>query len=157
MVVAIQGVFNKDIRSELLASVQSIRRTFQNLESTTSNIDTLVQEQSSRLGSILYNLDMITSNLKDNEENINNIFANISTISDSIAQAEIPQTFNKLNAVVTDIATITDKINRGEGSLGMLLNNDQLYIELEKTAYELNQLLEDIRVNPKRYVKFSVF
>jgi phospholipid/cholesterol/gamma-HCH transport system substrate-binding protein len=157
MVVAIQGVFNKDIRSELLASVQSIRKTFQNLESTTSNIDTLVQEQSSRLASILYNLDMITSNLKENEENINNIFANISTISDSIAQAEIPQTFNNLNAVVTDIAAITDKINSGEGSLGMLLNNDQLYIELEKTAYELNQLLEDIRVNPQRYVKFSVF
>jgi len=157
MVVAVQGVFNKDIRSELLASIQSIRRTFHNLESTSSNIDTLVLEQSSRLGSILYNLDMITRNLKDNEENINNIFANITTITDSLENADIPGTFQNLNRVVNDISLITDKINKGEGTLGMLVNNDQLYIELEKTAYELNQLLEDLRTNPKRYVRFSVF
>ena len=52
---------------------------------------------------------------------------------------------------------ITKKINRGEGSLGMLVNDDSLYIELEKSSRELNLLLEDIRMNPKKYVKFSVF
>ncbi len=157
MVVAVQGVFTRDIRDEILASIQSIRMTFQNLETTTSNIDTLVVEQSNRLASILYNLDMITMNLRDNGEEINNTIDNISTISDSLAMAHIPQTFQNLNDVVSDISEITQKINSGEGSIGMLLNNDQLYIELEKTAYELNQLLEDVRTNPKRYVKFSLF
>lgn len=157
MVVAVQGVFNKDIRKELLTSIQSIRQTFQNLETTTSNIDTLVANQSSRLASILYNLDMITLNLKDNSAEINNAIDNISVISDSLATAKIPETFERLNTVVSDIALITEKINKGEGTIGMLVNNDDLYIELEKTAYELNQLLEDIRVNPKRYVKFSLF
>lgn len=157
MVVAVQGVFNRDIRDEILTSVQSIRKTFQNLETTTSNIDTLVVTQSNRLASILYNLDMITMNLRENGEEINNTIDNISMISDSLSQAHIPETFRNLNRVVNDIAMITEKINSGEGSLGLLVNNDQLYIELEKTAYELNQLLEDIRVNPKRYVKFSLF
>jgi phospholipid/cholesterol/gamma-HCH transport system substrate-binding protein len=157
MVVAVQGVFTRDIRDEILASIQSIRKTFQNLETTTSNIDTLVVSQSNRLASILYNLDMITMNLRENGEEINNTIDNISTISDSLTQAHIPETFQNLNRVVSDIAVITDKIKNGEGSLGLLVNNDQLYIELEKTAYELNQLLEDIRVNPKRYVKFSLF
>jgi phospholipid/cholesterol/gamma-HCH transport system substrate-binding protein len=157
MVVAVQGVFTRDIRDEILTSVQSIRMTFENLETTTSNIDTLVVEQSNRLASILYNLDMITMNLRDNSDEINNTIDNISTISDSLAMAHIPQTFQNLNRVVSDISEITQKINSGEGSIGMLLNNDQLYIELEKTTYELNQLLEDIRVNPKRYVKFSLF
>ena len=55
------------------------------------------------------------------------------------------------------LAEITDKVNRGEGSVGMLVNNDSLYIELERTSRELNLLLEDIRLNPKKYVKFSVF
>jgi phospholipid/cholesterol/gamma-HCH transport system substrate-binding protein len=157
MVVAIQGVFNKDIRDELLASIQSIRATFRNLESTTGNIDTLVVEQSGRLASILRNIDMITYNLRENEEQINAVFANLETITDSLSQSHIPETFNNLNKVVSDIEVITDKIQRGEGTFGQLLYNDTLYFELERTARELNMLLEDIRVNPKRYVKFSIF
>jgi phospholipid/cholesterol/gamma-HCH transport system substrate-binding protein len=50
-----------------------------------------------------------------------------------------------------------EKIEKGEGTLGMLINNDQLYKDLEKSALELNLLLEDIRLNPKRYVRVSVF
>lgn len=157
MVVAVQGVFNKDIRAELLASVKSIRKTFRNLESTSTNIDTLVIEQSGRLASILYNIDMITKNLKENEAQINAVFANLETITDSLSQSHIPETFHNLNEVVYDISVITDKIERGEGTLGQLVHNDTLYIELERTARELNMLLEDIRLNPKRYVKFSIF
>jgi len=157
MVVAIQGVFNKDIRKELLASIQSIRATFQNLESASSNIDTLVDTQSSRIANVLYNLEMITQNLRENDEKIDAIFANIANITDSLSHANIAQIFENLNSTISNIALVADKLNQGEGTLGMLINDDQLYIELEKTALELNQLLEDIRVNPKRYVRFSVF
>jgi phospholipid/cholesterol/gamma-HCH transport system substrate-binding protein len=157
MVVAVQGVFNKDIRAELLASITSIRKTFRNLESTSGNIDSLVIEQSGRLASILYNIDMITENLKDNDEKINQILANVERVTDSLSQAQIPQTFENLNEVVADISVITDKIQSGEGTLGQLVYNDTLYYELEKTARELNTLLEDIRVNPKKYVRFSLF
>jgi len=157
MVVAIQGVFNKDIRKELLASIQSIRATFQNLESASSNIDTLVDTQSSRIANVLYNLEMITQNLRENDEKIDAIFENIANITDSLSHANIAQIFENLNSTISNIALVADKLNQGEGTLGMLINDDQLYIELEKTALELNQLLEDIRVNPKRYVRFSVF
>jgi phospholipid/cholesterol/gamma-HCH transport system substrate-binding protein len=49
------------------------------------------------------------------------------------------------------------RIEKGEGTLGMLINDDKLYKDLEKSASELNLLLEDIRLNPKRYVRVSVF
>jgi len=52
---------------------------------------------------------------------------------------------------------IVAKINAGEGTIGMLMHNDTLYMELNKSAEELNLLLQDIRENPKRYVKFSLF
>jgi phospholipid/cholesterol/gamma-HCH transport system substrate-binding protein len=157
MVISIQEVFNNEIRSELLASIQSVRSTFQNLESTSHAIDTLVHSQSTHIAGILYNLDMITRNIYQNEEKINDIFNNISMLSDSLAHSQIPETFANLNKVVGDLALIIDKLNNGEGTLGQLLADDKLYKELEKSAFELNQLLEDFRVNPKRYVRFSVF
>jgi phospholipid/cholesterol/gamma-HCH transport system substrate-binding protein len=157
MVSAIQGVFNKDIRDELLQSIRSIRHTFQNLESATGNIDTLLIEQSGRLAGILYNLDMITRNLKDNNEEVNTILDNFADISDSLAQSHIPQIFDNINSAVSNLNRVTEKIDKGEGTLGMLVNDDKLYKDLEKSAFELSQLLEDVKANPKRYVRFSIF
>jgi phospholipid/cholesterol/gamma-HCH transport system substrate-binding protein len=157
MVVAIQGVFNKNIREELLTSIQSIRQTFQNLESATGEIDTLVTEQAGRIASILYNLDMITDNLDNNSGEITAIIQNLATISDTLAQSNIPRIIDNLDRTVNNLATITDKIDRGEGTLGMLVKDDKLYKDLEKAAFELNQLVEDIRLNPKRYVRLSIF
>jgi len=50
-----------------------------------------------------------------------------------------------------------DEINAGNGSLGMLVNNDSLYLGLEKSSKELAALLEDIKLHPERYVHLSVF
>ena len=100
---------------------------------------------------------MITGNLKNNNDNINNIINNFSTISDSLAKAEIPRTFNNINSTINDLANIANKINKGEGTLGLLVNDDKLYNELQKSAADLNKLLEDIKQNPKKYVRFSLF
>jgi phospholipid/cholesterol/gamma-HCH transport system substrate-binding protein len=157
MVVAIQGVFNKDIREDLSASIKSIRNTFRNLESTTQNLDTLVYAQSGRLSGIIYNIEMITQNLRNNSQEINRILDNFANISDSLARADIAGIANNLNTTVNSISTVLNKLDKGEGTLGMLLNDDKLYLDLEKSASELNKLLEDIRINPKRYVRVSVF
>jgi len=62
-----------------------------------------------------------------------------------------------INFPLDELEVILAKINEGEGTLGMLMHNDTLYMELNKSAEELNLLLKDIRENPKRYVKFSLF
>jgi phospholipid/cholesterol/gamma-HCH transport system substrate-binding protein len=157
MVVAIQGVFNKDIRDELLTSIRSIRQTFQNLESTTGELDTLVTEQAGRIASILYNIDMITNNLDNNSGEITAIIQNLATVTDTLAQSNIPRIIENLDRTVGKLASIAEKIERGEGTLGMLVTDDQLYKDIEKVALELNQLVEDIRLNPKRYVRISIF
>lgn len=157
MVVAIQGVFNKDIREDLSASIKSIRHTMSNLENTTQNLDTLVYTQSGRLSGIIYNIDMITQNLRNNSDEINRVLDNFANLSDTLAQANISGIARNLDKTVTTLSSVLEKLDRGEGSLGMLLNDDQLYVELEKSALELNRLLEDIRLNPKRYVRISVF
>jgi phospholipid/cholesterol/gamma-HCH transport system substrate-binding protein len=127
------------------------------LQNTTYNIDTLVISEKNRLSSIINNIDDITTNLKANNDNISNILANFSTLSDTLAKAEIPKTFINANRSIEKFSQILEKINSGEGSLGLLLHNDSLYIDLQKSASDLNKLLEDIRLNPKKYVRFSVF
>jgi phospholipid/cholesterol/gamma-HCH transport system substrate-binding protein len=157
MVIAIKGVFNKDIRDDLTASIRSIRNTMSNLENTTQNLDTLVYQQSGRLASILYNIDMITRNLNDNSEEISRVLGNLANLSDTIAQSNISGIIDNLDKTVGSLSVVLGRIENGEGTLGMLINDDQLYLDLEKSAQELNLLLEDIRINPKRYVRVSVF
>jgi len=157
IVVAIQGIFSKDAREDLIASIKSIRQTFDNLEKTSQNLDTLMVTQSNRLASILYSMDMITRNLNNNSEEINRVLDNLANLSDTIARSNIAGVIRNLDKTVGDISTVMTKIENGEGTLGQLINDDKLYKELEKSASELNLLLEDIRLNPKRYVRISVF
>jgi phospholipid/cholesterol/gamma-HCH transport system substrate-binding protein len=157
MVVAIQAIFSKDAREDLTASIKSIRQTFSNLESTTHNLDTLVSTQSNRLSSILYNIDMITRNLNNNSQEINRVLDNLATLSDTLASSNISGVISNLDKTIVDLSIIMARIEKGEGTLGLLINDDKLYKDLEKSALELNLLLEDIRLNPKRYVRVSVF
>ena len=102
-------------------------------------------------------MESISSNLRKNNDKINNILTNFSDLSDSLARARIPYTIAQVNRAVTDLDSVLVRINTGEGSLGQLVNNRQLYNEVEKAARDLNLLLEDIKKNPSRYVKVSVF
>lgn len=157
VVVALRSVLNEKSRKNLENSIASISQTFENLENASYNIDTLVISQKIRLAHILYNMEMITSNIYNNNDKIDNIIDNFSILSDSLAKAEIPRTFNNINRTVNDLANIAEKINNGEGTLGLLINDDKLYHDLQNAAADLDILLKDINENPKKYVKFSIF
>jgi len=157
VVVMVQAVFNKKSREDIANALESIKNTLNSLESASYNIDTIVKSQAGRLANILYNLDMITSNIENNNDKIDRIIDNFASISDSLAKAEIPKTFNNINRTVNDLSLIADKINSGQGSLGQLINDDELYNNLIQASQDLDKLLLDIQNNPKRYVRFSVF
>ena len=85
------------------------------------------------------------------------MMTNFSSISDSLAKANLKSTIDNANIAMSNAAEIMKKINQGRGSIGMLVNNDTLYNKLQGSADQLNKLLEDMREHPKRYVHFSVF
>jgi len=157
VVTLIQTVLNKNTRENLVASIDNIKLTISNLASTTHNIDTLVSTEKNRISGIISNIESISRNLRQNNDQISNVIRNFSTLSDSLAASQVPTTLRKVGKTLTEINVILDKINRGEGTLGMLVNNDTLYQELEKSAAELNKLIEDIKANPRKYLKISVF
>lgn len=157
VVVVLQTILNENAKENILSSLQNISNTFKNLESTTSNIDSMVVNQRTRIASVLYNVDEITKNFQQNSDNLNRIMSNTAKFSDSLAIADIAGTLRKADASLSALQQMLEKMNSGHGSMGQLMNNDSLYIELQKSAADLNKLLEDIRLNPKRYVRFSVF
>ena len=63
---------------------------------------------------------------------------------------------SNISSTLQNINSITTKINKGEGSIGLLLKDDKIYQNLEKSTKELAQLIEDIKKNPSRYVNFSI-
>lgn len=153
----IQSIFNESTRVNLANSIENIHLTLSNLESATHNIDNMVATEKNRISSIIINLDSISYNLEANNQNINTILSNFANLSDSLVEADIPQTVRDAGEAINNLKDLSDKINSGQGTLGQLFTNDSLYIQLEQATSNLNKLLEDIRLNPKKYVKISVF
>lgn len=179
----IQGILEKDLVSSLsdelipvknkienlVVSIDSVLAIFDtqrknNLKESLDNINTittelsqLVDSENSKLAGILGNVESITANLKKNNDQISNILDNFSNISDSLEQSNIKSTLLSANKTLAEFSQIATKINNGEGTIGLLINNDSLYHNLNSLAADIDSLVVDLNENPKRYVHFSLF
>ncbi len=156
-VVIVQSILNKEARENLSASFVSIKRSFQSFEKTAISVNNLVESETAKISGIITNVGSITKNFQSNNKSLTNIINNMSAVTDSLAEADLARTVIAAQLALESTAQVLDKINRGEGTIGELVNNDTLYNNLEQSALELDKLLEDLRVNPKRYVHFSIF
>lgn len=157
IIVSLQDILNSETSANIKSSLSSLEKSLVNMESVTGNLDSLVIKEKSSIERILENAESITNNLQANNDHITSILSNFHEVSDSLVAADMASTLRFANKSLSDFSEIMNKINSGEGSMGMLMNNDTLYLELEKSARDLNLLMEDIRLNPSRYVKFSLF
>ena len=96
-------------------------------------------------------------NLKISLENTKNITENFSKVSENLNAVDFNKIINKAEEAVGNFNEMSKKINAGEGTIGQLLNDQRMYDNLEAATAELEQLLRDIKLNPKRYIHFSVF
>ncbi|MEC9209745.1 MAG: MCE family protein, partial [Bacteroidota bacterium] len=142
VMITITAVLNKDARENLSNSLQSLDQTFALMSQTMLKVDQIVDHNDERISSIVKNLEA-------NNDKITNILNNFSDISDDIAKSNIKNLLNSLGEA-------SKKINDSQGSLGLLINDKDLYRNLEKSSKELEVLIKDIKENPKRYVSFSI-
>ncbi len=157
LVQVIEGVFNEQTQADLNESWSNIRSTVQNLNSTTNNLDAFVAENKNRFTDIVINLDSISTELSANRPKITNVIDNLSAFTDTLAAVDLAKTIANTNDALNEFASIVHRIDQGEGTLGQLINNDTLYNKLEGASQELQMLLMDMKLHPKRYVHFSVF
>ena len=142
VLITVNNVFNTDAQLEIQTSIANLNTTISNFRSISETIDNSLAEDGA-LNQTIDNLAKLTDDL--------------SVVSTTLKDANLGVTFDDLDSAVSNLSQILDRIERGEGSLGRLVTKDDLYQSLEQTNKQIQLLLEDMRLNPKRYVNFSLF
>ena len=157
VMTVVNMVLNRETRENIEQSFASVRRAILSLEQTSYRMNDFITAANPKMKEVLGNLAMITANLNKSEAKINNILANFSSMSDSLAKSQIKSAITSADKSLKELNTLLTKINEGQGTLGKMAKNDSLYNNLNKSAEKLEKLLQDVRMNPKRYVHFSIF
>ena len=149
VMTVITAVLNKDARESLSKSLISLDQTFSTLSQTMIEVDKIVTDNKDNINKTFTNFALVTENLNKSNDEVKNIFNNFSSISDSLVNADISSTINKFD-------NILNSINQGEGSLAKIIKDKSLYENLENLTKELEELISDLKLNPERYVNFSI-
>ena len=133
-------------------------------DKTISGINTSIANLSATIIDIRKTIAAVNSMVADNQENLKitientkNITTNFSKVSENINALDFNEIIDKADQAIGNFNEMSKKINAGEGTIGQLLNDKRMYDNLEAATGELEQLLRDIKLNPKRYIHFSVF
>lgn len=157
VLVIFQTMLDDDFRESFAGSIDNLNKTVISLQRSMYSIDTLITLSDSRFNRVLDNLESISGNIAGSNEDISVILDNFASISDSLAQSELLSTVKHLNAILAETDQMMEGIGRGEGSLGKLVSDDDLYNNLETATRNLDLLLIDLKEHPGRYVNFSIF
>lgn len=153
LISSVNGLFNTETQKHLSNSLASIDEAMGQLAQLSKSLN----KESESLSGVIQNANSITSNLAANNENINQTLTNLNTFSDKLAAGNIDETLQKLQSTSDNLKAITEKINNNQGSLGMMLNNKDLYNNLKETLGSLDALLGDLKQHPAKYINVSVF
>ncbi|MDG2426258.1 MAG: MlaD family protein [Flavobacteriales bacterium] len=157
ILINLQNVFRDSATQGLPQVFESIQRTVTTLESMSEQLDLTVKENRDAVKGILDNVEGITLTVNAHQGELANVISNFSSISDSLAGLQLASTMAKADRSLNAVTQIIEKVNRGEGSLGAMLTSDSLHNGLLETDRELRHLINDLYLNPQRYVRVSVF
>ena len=139
----VNKILNDKTINNINSSVQNLASTIYELRQTIQSVNRIVVDNE--------------GNLKTTLENTKNITTNLSQISDTLTSVNINNIIKKAENAVDNFNQLSLKLNSSDGSLGKLMNDQKLYDNMEAATKELEQLLRDLKLNPKRYVHFSLF
>lgn len=157
VLIALQEIFSEDANGNIRGSLKSVSRTLDNMEQASGTLNQLLAKESGRISDILQHINSVTGNLENSNGEISKSLSNITAISDSLRTVNLNNTVRYLNNVLLQTDSILAKVNRGKGTLGGVVNDDELYYNLTAISHNLNKLLTEFRQNPKRFVNLSVF
>jgi phospholipid/cholesterol/gamma-HCH transport system substrate-binding protein len=174
-ILANLGKDGSDAKVDLIVS--NLNTTLANMTGLTSNLNKMILQSNQNINAVSGNLTKITKNIADNNAEITALLKNLNTTSGQLAQADLSKTVGKTNtmldqsqntikslektlettsATMNDLNALVANLNKGNGSLGLLMHDKKLYSNMEATSRQLALLLQDLRLNPRRYLNVSL-
>jgi len=146
----LNDILDSKSKANLRESIAKLNNLMSEFEKTSKSVNEIINKNQSNITGSLANLKKTT--------------ANFSKLSDTLANAKIGQALKNfehsmkgVDKIVTNFDKISTDLQKGKGTMGKLLNDDQLYKNLNTTSTELELLLQDLRLNPTRYINVSLF
>ena len=178
MDTVIQRLTSRDSKHAIGSSINNLDTVMRNMAKLTENLNRFLSSSYGNMNQTLENLTIVSSSFAKTNEDMEKMITNFSTISEQLATAdiggtlastgetvastnelldELKATVKQTNSSFSSVTGLLEKIESGQGTLGKLMNDPEIYNNLEATTEHLALLLQDLRLNPKRYVRLSVF
>lgn len=153
----VNSVLDVKAKNNIGSTLENLNKISASMLVSSASLQQLLNEQTGALAKTLNNVNSITGNLAANNSKVTSVMTNLDKTTTKFAELDLQKTLTTLDAAINDLKNMIGKFNNNNGSLGLLLNDPSLYKNLASTGNKLNLLLDDIRLNPKRYVSISVF
>ncbi len=174
----ISDLGTEDGKGAINKSLLELQKTMENISQLTATTNSIMSKSAHNLTSTIENMNSITGNLAASNAQITAMLTNFNSISAQLKDANVGKTINTTTATIESTQKTIEQLQEtlvnadkamknldglliragsGDGTLAKLLNDKELYNNLEMTSKNLSLLLQDLRLNPSRYVKVSVF
>ncbi len=143
LMVGLNDMIDSKSRKHFKSSIAQLDVTISNFKNISESIDKLVKTNEEKLGSTIANVELMTNNM--------------SKLSDTLVSANIGTTIKNFESTVDNLNKILASVEAGEGTLGKMLKDDEMYNNLSNASKEMEELLREMKLHPKRFVHFSLF
>lgn len=157
IVASVNTFWDTSAANTMDESLNEIRIAIGRFGRVAYNLDNAIVEQKGKFSKIVDNVESITMSFKQTEAEIQKVVGNVAQISDSILTSDFKGAIQNATTTMRTLNTMLEKTSQGEGTLGKLLEDEALYEDLKRTNQKMQELVEDIKVHPERYIHMSVF
>ena len=148
----INNILDVNTQNNLKSSIANLNNTMKDFSQFANELNT----QRTKISGLLDNLNAFSVNLNKNNNTINNVLKNAETTTSNMSKVNLETTVNELKATLGDLQTTLKKVNNGNGSLALLMNDDKLYKNLKNTLETTNNLMYDIHAHPSKYININI-
>lgn len=144
----------ESVNNLMVANTDNITDIVKNVDGVTGSINDMLAKEKQHLEEAMESLSRFSKSLGDNTEQIDGIIGNLNTFSTQLTEADI---VSEISTTVEQLNKVLVSVNNGDGSVGKLLDDAELYDNLTQASNNLSALLADLQANPHRYINISVF
>jgi phospholipid/cholesterol/gamma-HCH transport system substrate-binding protein len=143
LLVNLNDLVADDSDKGIKSAIAELNETLKSFKSLSYTLKSTVSKNEDKLSAVITNFNKVSEDL--------------ASLSGDLKKVEISKTVSDLDKTLVNVNNLLTGLEKGNGTLGKLMKDDKLYENLEVASFQLKELLQDFKLNPKRYVNVSVF